>query len=395
MRVLILRPDHLGDVVLFTGALRHVRAMYPNAEIVFCGRRYVQNLLELCPHVDRFVPVEELWGPIGPGMKLVKLSKRWRMIGENHPLRRLARYVIDGCYRIVRRRTCRQYRSDVLLVPVRSPAAGFADVHELVRALPAAAKIGIAGDLGNQSPEQDRAAEASYTRRLRLAPDQTHRPELAVTADYLSLLSGKTITIEDVRPEFWTGGDDRQWALEHVIRTGGTIVLGLCPGVTSLPGKCYPAANYAEALRLCPQHRFSVVIFGAAKEADTCAEVARAVAGCPNVQSVCDLAGRTSVRQLVEALRRTDVVLSQETAALHIATALDRPTVGIVGGGHFGRFYPWGDRRIHRAASVPMDCFGCNWQCKFSVIKCIQEIPPPLVAEELRSALAGASLGGP
>jgi hypothetical protein len=59
-RVLILRPDNIGDVLLFTGALRHIRNLYPEAHITLAVQAHIVNLVELCPHIDACVPVDEL-----------------------------------------------------------------------------------------------------------------------------------------------------------------------------------------------------------------------------------------------------------------------------------------------------------------------------------------------
>ena len=91
--------------------------------------------------------------------------------------------------------------------------------------------------------------------------------------------------------------------------------------------------------------------------------------------------------ELIECIRRCNIVLSQETAALHIATALRKPVVGIIGGGHFGRFYPWGDPNVSRAVNKPMDCYGCNWRCKYESIRCIQEISVETAAAEMNYLL--------
>jgi len=104
---------------------------------------------------------------------------------------------------------------------------------------------------------------------------------------------------------------------------------------------------------------------------------------------VVNLAGKTSVREMIECLRRCDAILSQETAALHIATALHKPVLGIVGGGHYGRFYPWGDPEIARVVTKPLDCFGCNWACKYATMRCIQEISPSEASEGLKKCLSG------
>ncbi len=62
--------------------------------------------------------------------------------------------------------------------------------------------------------------------------------------------------------------------------------------------------------------------------------------------------------------------------------------VGILGGGHYGRFYPWGDPKFTRVVSKPMDCYGCNWHCKFETVRCIQEIPPADAARALNELYA-------
>lgn len=52
-----------------------------------------------------------------------------------------------------------------------------------------------------------------------------------------------------------------------------------------------------------------------------------------------------------------------DTGPMHIAAALDLPTIGIFGGGHWPRFLPIGNRAVGLAGDLP--CFGCNWDCLF------------------------------
>ena len=85
------------------------------------------------------------------------------------------------------------------------------------------------------------------------------------------------------------------------------------------------------------------MLFGGRSDVHICHDVRDAITGCDNVADIIDLCGRTSLHQLVEGLRRCDIVLSVDSAALHIAATLQKPVVGIIGGGHYGRFYPWGD----------------------------------------------------
>ena len=66
------------------------------------------------------------------------------------------------------------------------------------------------------------------------------------------------------------------------------------------------------------------------------------------------------------------------------------PAVGILGGYHFGRFYPWGDARIHRVANRFMDCYFCNDACIYGDWRCVSSIEVDTVERELRAAIENA-----
>ena len=61
-----------------------------------------------------------------------------------------------------------------------------------------------------------------------------------------------------------------------------------------------------------------------------------------------------------------------------------------MGGMQYGRFYPWGDPSLARVANRPMDCYGCNWTCKYKTVRCVLEIPAAKAARELSFLLCGA-----
>jgi ADP-heptose:LPS heptosyltransferase len=65
-RILIFRPDNIGDVLLFTGALKHIRNLYLDAHITLAVQAHIVNLVELCPYIDACVPIGHLtwWGRI-------------------------------------------------------------------------------------------------------------------------------------------------------------------------------------------------------------------------------------------------------------------------------------------------------------------------------------------
>ena len=360
--ILILRPDNLGDVVLFSGALRHLRARFPGAEITLCVREYVRDLVALCPHVDRVVTWEALHAP------LLGAVPRFRGRGRLEAALRFARHRVG-------------LRPDLLLLPVRSPTA---EMHRVARAAGARRRFAIAGDYSNLAEAESRRAESGYDGLLRLSPGRYGEHDFAVTRDFLALL-GIEVSVDELRPELWTDDADRAWA-QAAVPPDDVLTLGIAPGVTAPRGKLYPLAQLARAVELAGDEPLRVVLFGGAADVGTCAELAALLAANPNIVGLRNLCGATTVRRMVEGIRRCDLFLAPDAAALHVAVALGKPTVGIVGGGHFGRFHPWGDPAINHVCSVPMECFGCNWTCRFATTRCVTEVTPEAVARALASA---------
>ncbi len=206
-----------------------------------------------------------------------------------------------------------------------------------VRAVNASVKVGISGDFANQSFGEDRAAMKIYTARYNLTPDRQCEHELKVTRDFLNFL-GIEADLEDIRPEVWTNESDVKAARMLVPDTSNTK-LAVIPGANSA-GRIYPPNRMAAAISEITDRQLSCFIFSSGTEVSLCGELQVKLSKCHNVKEIVDLSGRTTVRTLIESLRLCDVVLSVESASLHIATAIGKPTVGIIGGGHFGGFSP-------------------------------------------------------
>jgi len=152
---------------------------------------------------------------------------------------------------------------------------------------------------------------------------------------------------------------------------GAGIDLGH-PFAAVLPGarwdtKRWLPERYASALsRLATASGLRSVLLGAPNEADLCAAVASQVSAENNLKPV-SLAGRTGVRELVAILERAAVVVCQDSAPAHLAAALGRPTVCILGPTNSRRTGPYGAGARLIQADVP--CSPCYLrslnQCRF------------------------------
>jgi ADP-heptose:LPS heptosyltransferase len=380
-RLLIFRPDHLGDLILFSGALKHIRKHWPNSHIAMCVRKYGVELLKYCPHVDELIPYEKLnsdfWGQ-GQLDWMPRFRGSFRLgniIRKHFPA--LARKK-DGTD------IAALPQSDIVILPVLAPTP---ENHQYMRQIPGIGKISICGNHTNQTPEFDRITSKQYSSQMDASQLPWDFKEVQVTKLFLKFI-GIDVSDDELWPELWTGSEDKKIASELMAGSPGKIILGIAPGVTSVMGKNLPPQWFADVINLLNSKDLQVVLFGSAADQAVCDGVEKAIRGSCKIFSLSNLAGKTKVREMIECIRACDLVLAQETAALHAATAIRKPVVGIVGGGHYGRFYPWGDPELSRPVNKPMDCYGCDWICKFDTIRCIQEIPPADAAAQLKELLS-------
>lgn len=71
-KILIVRLDEIGDVVLVTPFLRELRKNYPNAHITLIVKPQTYNLVELCPYVDRILTFKRYQGRFGFFINILK-----------------------------------------------------------------------------------------------------------------------------------------------------------------------------------------------------------------------------------------------------------------------------------------------------------------------------------
>lgn len=92
-----------------------------------------------------------------------------------------------------------------------------------------------------------------------------------------------------------------------------------------------------------------------------------------------------SLNEALTLLRDADLFVGNDSGLLHMATSLGTPSVGIVGGGHFSRYFPYGVREV--IVHHKLDCFECNWHCPFEEPFCLTRIEVEDVLVGIRSVM--------
>src|SRR3989338_2676969 len=118
--------------------------------------------------------------------------------------------------------------------------------------------------------------------------------------------------------------------------------------------KKWPAAYYAELLdRLTAEHGAGIALVGDPNDREDAAAV-RAAMRAPAL----DLCGRTDLAELIGVLKAASLVITNDSAPLHLADAVGAPTLALFGPTDPGKYRPLGPRS--RAVQWPVFCAPCE-----------------------------------
>lgn len=150
-------------------------------------------------------------------------------------------------------------------------------------------------------------------------------------------------------------------------------LLGLAPGASFGPAKCWPAPNYAKAAgALARQRGMVILIFGSKAEAVVAEQVK---SGLPKDARVLDLCGGLSLSQALALLARLDLLLTNDSGLMHAAAALGRPTLAIFGSTNPQTTRPLGPRV--KLLRKDFDCAPCKKPtCSRGDLRCLWAITP-------------------
>ncbi len=346
-RVLVIRPDRIGDVVLSSAFLRELRRSLPaDAHVTLLTRPEVRELVALCPYVDDI------------------LTYRWeRSWNRSHRLRYHRAWTLA--------RTQLWRRGIELAILPRW------DVDQ-DNALVIAYLSGAAYRVGyRQQVSLARAAGGDFSGLLTHAYFQPHiRHEVEHNLAMVRWLGGR---VEEERLELWLDADDRLWAQVFLAQQGyrrERPLVALAPG-TREAKRNWPLDRYtALAVWLQAELGAAVLLIGGPQE-QSLAEAIQAALGDGGIVA----AGRAGLRQTGALLEHCALYIGGDTGPMHMAAAAGATVVAISCHPRHGspaspnapvRFGPWGQGHIvlQPEAALPP----CHEQCTAREPHCITAV---------------------
>lgn len=197
---------------------------------------------------------------------------------------------------------------------------------------------------------------------------------------HLSKLKDLGIEYKKRRNIYIDGKDKNEVAglLEEYGIKKDDLLIGVSPTCRS-PLKQWPPEGFIAVLReLLQLGKYKVVLMGENKKGHISKKIANAV----NNKNLIDLTGKTNLFQFFALIERTQVLLTCDSASLHIACDLGVRTVAIFGPTDFKEYGPIGKDDI--VIKKDLKCAPCKKaRCKFNN-ECMKEINAKEVLEALK-----------
>ena len=339
-RILIVRTDRIGDVLLSTPVIKALRKEYPQAYISMIVSPYARDIVEANPYLDEVIIYDKdikhkSW------MRSLKFASRLK-----------------------------KKRFDLAII-----------LHPTNRMHLIAFLAGIPLRLG-------------YNRKFgflnNLRKKHTKQEGLKHEAEYnLDLLSDLGIggNVRDLFMPIKT--ESEEWVKDLLASNGikeTDKLLAINPGA-SCPSKIWPADRFAQvAETLAKRHNFRILIVAGAKDIPLANMVAQKLG-----DRVLDLSGKTSLSHLASILKRCSLFISNDSGPVHIASSLGVPVISIFGRNQPGlsprRWGPLGkkDKYLHKDVGC-IQCLAHNCKKEFACLKVISVEDVLSAAESILSS---------
>ncbi|WP_341522377.1 lipopolysaccharide heptosyltransferase II [Pseudomonas sp. G.S.17] len=333
MRILIVGPSWVGDMVMAQTLFQCLKQRYPECEIDVLAPEWSRPILERMPEVRAALSF-----PLGHGA--LELGTR-RSIGRS----------LKG-----------QYDQAILL--------------------PNSLKSALVPFFAGIPKRTGWRGEFRYVLLNDVRPlDKERYPLMIERFMALAYEPGADLPLTYPRPSLRIDLATRDAALSKFGLTLDRPVLALCPGAEFGESKRWPAEHYAQVAEAKIREGWQVWLFGSKKDHPVGESILERLIPGLREEAV-NLSGDTSLAEAIDLLSCADAVVSNDSGLMHVAAALNRPLVAVYGSTSPAFTPPLADEvEIVRLGIECSPCF--DRTCRFGHYNCLRLLEPESVINAL------------
>lgn len=333
--ILIIQTAFAGDVILTLPLLEEIKFKFPDANVSFLCIPGAANILDNNPFVNEVIIYDKRKSQKGifafyKFLKSIRAMNFDLVISPHRSLRSTLLSYFSKAGQTI------SFDVSAISSLYKTKVAYNSNVHEIVRNLSLLGPIGI-------------------------LKEDIIPPVLFPSEDDCE-------TVDDLLKKFKIGEDEK--------------FITIAPGSVWIT-KAYPEEKYAKVLNILKEFNVKIVIIGG-EDDEGLGAMLKVLCKNPNVYNA---AGKLSFLQSAELIRRSKVILTNDSAPLHIANAMGTKVIAIFGATipEFG-FYPIGkDDVVFQTSGLkcrPCSIHGSN-RCPIKTFVCMKSIDETDVAMEI------------
>ena len=310
--ILVRGVNWLGDAVMTTPALQRLRERFPESSITLLTHEKLAGLWHDHPSLNAVITFASGESPWAIGRRLRVEGFQTALVLPNSPRSALEVWLAGIPQRVGYARSWRNW----FLTRAVPPRPGQGRMHKLSKS-----EIERRIYVPASGQEHAKRSQQHGTRN-------THQIH-----DYLHLISAFGANESPVPPLLHVARSE----IEKVAHRFGLRpdpqknqpIFGLNASAEYGPAKRWPSERFIAAAREIRQHTNCLwLILGGNSDASLASEVQLAIG---DQQAALNLAGKTSLRELMALLKLCRVLLTNDTGPMHVAAALGTPVVALFG----------------------------------------------------------------
>lgn len=328
-RILMIQTAFVGDVILITPLIRATKALFPDAEIDVAVVPQSQGVLVNNPYIRKIIPFDK---------RKNKLVAFWRTV-----------------------RVLRENKYDLAISPHSSTTTAFLMLFGGVKT-----RLGF-----------DRGVAARLLTHK--VPHLNNVHKIEKNLHLLSVFSDRKFSLQtELFPD--EAKMTRARTIIEPRHFQDQPIIAVAPGSVWFT-KRWPAEHYIKLTQLLFQARFNLIFIGAGDERELCQHIIQQ-AGAVAI----NLAGKTDVLESAAVIAHCDLIICNDSGALHIANAMKTDVMAFFGPTvpSFG-YFPYRDNDL--VFERDLECRPCGShggkQCPLGHHRCMKEIRPEMVFKKV------------